>query len=95
LLDWYSGTPPYAVSAADGIKKSAGVNVSVQWTTGNDADSVNKLASTADYVIMVVGNHPWCNAGWAQCPVPSDGREAVDRQTIYLEQEDLIKKCIA
>jgi beta-glucosidase len=41
---------------------------------------------------MVVGNHPWCNAPWAQCPVPSDGREAVDRKTIYLEQEELIKK---
>ncbi len=41
---------------------------------------------------MVLGNHPWCNAGWGQCPVPSDGREAVDRQTIYLEQEELIKQ---
>jgi beta-glucosidase len=41
---------------------------------------------------MVVGNHPWCNAPWAQCPVPSDGREAVDRQTIYLEQEELIRR---
>ncbi len=64
----------------------------MQWTTGSDADSVNSLAAKSDYVVMVVGNHPWCNAGWAQCPVPSDGREAVDRQTIYLEQEELIKK---
>jgi len=64
----------------------------VQWTTGKDADSVKKLASTSDYVIMVVGNHPWCNAGWAQCPVPGDGREAVDRKTIYLEQEELIRR---
>ena len=66
--------------------------MNVQWTTGNDADSVNNLAAHSDYVIMIAGNHPWCNAGWAQCPVPSDGREAVDRQTIYLEQEELIKK---
>ena len=69
-----------------------GNDVTIGWTTGNDADSVNKLAANADYVIMVVGNHPWCNAGWGKCPVPSDGREAVDRKTIYLEQEDLIKK---
>ena len=41
---------------------------------------------------MIVGNHPWCNAPWEQCPIPSDGREAVDRKTIYLEQEDLIKE---
>jgi beta-glucosidase len=64
----------------------------VQWTSGNDADSVNKLATTSEYVIMVVGNHPWCNAPWGQCPVPSSGREAVDRKTIYLEQEELIRK---
>ncbi|WP_278020163.1 glycoside hydrolase family 3 C-terminal domain-containing protein [Flavobacterium ginsengisoli] len=40
---------------------------------------------------MVVGNHPVCNAGWANCPVPSEGKEAVDRQSLTLEQEDLIK----
>jgi len=39
-----------------------------------------------------VGNHTWCNAGWEKCPVPSDGKEAVDRKTIYLEQEELIKQ---
>jgi beta-glucosidase len=92
LLDWYSGTPPYTVSILEGIKSKVGSSVSVQWTTGNDADSVTKLAKGSDYVIMVVGNHPWCNAPWAQCPVPSDGREAVDRKTIYLEQEALIRK---
>jgi beta-glucosidase len=92
LLDWYSGSPPYAVSPLEGINNKVGNDVSVQWTSGNDADSVTKLATTSEYVIMVVGNHPWCNAPWAQCPVPSDGREAVDRKTIYLEQEALIKK---
>ncbi|MDP4150779.1 MAG: glycoside hydrolase family 3 C-terminal domain-containing protein [Bacteroidota bacterium] len=91
LLDWYSGTPPFAVSALEGIRNKLGGSVQVGWTTGKDADSVRSLASSADYVIMVVGNHPWCNAPWEQCPVPSDGREAVDRKTIYLEQEELIK----
>ncbi len=92
LLDWYSGTPPYSVSLLEGIKNKLGNNVNVQWTSGYDADSVTNIASHSDYVIMAVGNHPWCNAPWAQCPVPSDGREAVDRKTIYLEQEDLVKK---
>jgi len=92
LLDWYSGTPPYTISALEGIKNKLGNNVTVQWTTGKDADSVKTLAGSSDYMIMVLGNHPWCNAGWGQCPVPSDGREAVDRQTIYLEQEELIKQ---
>lgn len=92
LLDWYSGTPPYTISSLEGIKNKLGNNVSVQWTTGKDADSVKALAGSADYVIMVVGNHTWCNAGWEQCPTPSDGKEAVDRKTIYLEQEELIKQ---
>ena len=92
LLDWYSGTPPYTISIVDGVKTKVGAGVSVQWTTGKDLDSVKTLATTSDYVIMVVGNHPWCNAGWEQCPTPSDGKEAVDRKTIYLEQEELIKQ---
>ena len=91
LLDWYSGTPPYTVSPLEGIKNKLGNNVTVQWTTGYDADSVKNLATTSDYVFMVVGNHTWCNAGWEKCPTPSDGKEAVDRKTIYLEQEELIR----
>lgn len=92
LFDWYSGSPPYSVSPLEGIKNKVGNNVVVQWTTGNDADSIKKLAATSNYVIVVVGNHPWCNAPWGECPVPSSGREAVDRKTIYLEQEELIRK---
>ncbi|MFL6253680.1 MAG: glycoside hydrolase family 3 C-terminal domain-containing protein, partial [Pyrinomonadaceae bacterium] len=35
------------------------------------------------------------DAGWEQCPVPSDGKEAVDRRSITLEQEELVKKVYA
>lgn len=92
LYDWYSGFPPYAVSVVQGIKNNIGNGAVVEWTTGANADSVQSIAANADYVIMVVGNHPWCNAGWAQCPIPGEGREAVDRKTINLEQEALVKK---
>ena len=44
---------------------------------------------------MVVGNHPECNAGWDQCPTPSNGKEDVDRKTIVLEQEELVKQVFA
>ena len=91
LLDWYSGTPPYTVSIVDGIKNKLGEAVTVLWTSGQNEDSVKDLATKADHVIMVVGNHTWCNAGWEKCPIASDGKEAVDRKTIYLEQEELIK----
>src|SRR6185312_10823333 len=42
-----------------------------------------------------VGNHPTCNSGWAKCPLPSDGKEAIDRQSITLEQEELVKQVYA
>jgi beta-glucosidase len=92
LLDWYSGTPPYAVSALDGIRNSVGTNVDVRFDAGENAAAV---ARAADVAIVVVGNHPTCNAGWEKCPVASDGKEAVDRRSITLEQEELVKTVYA
>jgi beta-glucosidase len=92
LLDWYSGTPPYAVSAVDGIRDKVGKNVEVRWDAGDHAAEV---AKAADVAIVVVGNHPTCNAGWEKCPVLSDGKEAVDRRSIALEQEELVKTVYA
>jgi beta-glucosidase len=94
-LDWYSGTPPYAVSPLEGIKNKLGPNVQVNFAKDNTDDAAVKIAKTADVVIAVVGNHPTCNAGWAKCPVPSDGKEAIDRKSITLEQEDLVKQVYA
>jgi|HubBroStandDraft_4_1064222.scaffolds.fasta_scaffold03566_4 beta-glucosidase len=91
-LDWYSGTPPYTVSELDGIKNALGAKVKVSFAHDNtDGEAVN-IAKSADVAIVVVGNHPTCNAGWAKCPLPSDGKEAIDRQSITLEQEDLVKQ---
>jgi beta-glucosidase len=94
-LDWYSGTPPYAVSALDGIKNKLGSRVQVGFARDNTDDAAVRLARSADVAIVVVGNHPTCNAGWAQCPLPSDGKEAIDRQSISLEQEELVKQVYA
>ena len=44
---------------------------------------------------MVVGNHLWCDAGWERCPLAGEGKEAVDRKSITLEQEELIKQVFA
>jgi len=94
LLDWYSGTPPFNVSIVQGIKESAkGANV--LFSDGSDVAGAQTLARKADVAIVVVGNHPTCNAGWDQCPVPSNGKEDVDRKTIVLEQEELVKKIFA
>ncbi len=92
LLDWYSGTPPYAVSALDGIRNKVGAGVDVRFDAGDHAAAA---ARQADVAIVVVGNHPTCNAGWEKCPVLSDGKEAVDRRSIELEQEALVKTVYA
>jgi beta-glucosidase len=93
LLDWYSGTPPYSISPLDGIKKFAGSTVKISYAANNDSDAAVKAARESDVAIVCVGNHP--NGGfdtqWARVSVPSEGREAVDRQSITLEQEELIK----
>jgi beta-glucosidase len=109
LLDWYSGTPPYAVSALEGIREAAGNHpndkdpslgapgrgVKVLFADGSDPARAAALAGKADVAIVVVGNHPECNAGWDQCPTPSNGKEDVDRKTIVLEQEELVKQVFA
>jgi len=95
LLDWYSGTPPYMVTALDGIREAAGSRVKVLYADGSDSAQAAALAAKTDVAIVVVGNHPECNAGWAQCPTPSNGKESVDRKTIVLEQEDLVKQVFA
>jgi beta-glucosidase len=92
LLDWYSGTPPYRVSPLEGIKNKVGSSVNVRWAP--DHDEALKLARSSDAAIVCVGNHP--NGGhdneWGKVSVPSEGREAVDRETITLEQEELIEQ---
>jgi beta-glucosidase len=94
LLDWYSGTPPYRITALDGIKAKVGTNVRVHQAANNEGDAAVKAARESEVAIVCVGNHP--NGGfdteWAKVSVPSEGREAVDRETISLEQEDLIRK---
>jgi beta-glucosidase len=91
LLDWYSGTPPYTITPLQGIKNKLGNNVEILYAKNNIDGKAVDIAKKADVVIVIVGNHPVCNAGWANCPVPSEGKEAVDRQSLTLEQEDLIK----
>jgi beta-glucosidase len=95
LQDWYSGTYPYGVSILAGVTEAAGKGVKILFTDGSNAAETAELAKKADVAIVVVGNHPTCNAGWDQCPVKSNGKEDVDRKTIVLEQEELVKQVFA
>ena len=95
LLDWYSGTPPYTVTPLAGIRRKVGPNVRVHHAKDDEHGAATAAALAAEVAVVVVGNHPTCDAGWEQCPVPSDGKEAVDRRSITLEQEGLVRKVFA
>ena len=91
ILDWYSGTPAYAVTILQGIRNAAGRDVEVFYAPSDEMDKATIAARKADLAIVCVGNHPYgTNARWMMSPVPSDGREGVDRKAITLEQEDLV-----
>ena len=94
-LDWYSGTPPYVITPLQGIKEKLGGAITVNYAANNDNDAAVNAAKTSDVAIVLVGNHPTCDAPWAKCPVPSDGKEAIDRKAIDLEQEELVKQVYA
>ena len=92
ILDWYSGTPPYEITILQGIENAVGKDVTVFYAPSNQMDKAIIAARKADIAIVCVGNHPYgTDAKWMVSPVPSDGREAVDRKAITLEQEDLVK----
>jgi len=92
LLDWYSGTPPYAVSILQGIRNAVGAGVKVYYEPTNEMDKAVIAAQKADIAFVCIGNHVYgTDAKWKYSPVPSDGREAIDRKALNLEQEDLAR----
>ena len=96
LLDLYGGTPPYAISPLDGIRKRAGADVSVRFSAGTDLSQAVTLAGDSDVAIVIIGNDPACGgAGWQKCTLPSEGHEAQDRTSLTLEQESIAKAVYA
>jgi beta-glucosidase len=91
-LDWYSGTPGYVITPLQGIKEKVSVGITVNYVPKTDTDGAIKAARESDVAVVFVGNHPTCDAGWAMCPTPSDGKEAIDRKAINLEQEEFVKQ---
>jgi beta-glucosidase len=94
-LDWYSGAAPYAISPLEGIRVRVGDGVSVKFSKGADLAEAAEMAKASDVAIVVIGNHPTCNAGWNRCPLPSDGKEAIDSKSLTLEQEEIAKAVLA
>jgi len=90
LEDWYAGIPPYTVTPLEGIRNKVGPGVRVRYIPDNSANSsAANLARESDVAIVFVGNHPTCNAPFGRCALPSEGKEAVDRKAIDLDQAQL------
>ena len=91
VQDWYSGTPPYETTILSGIRNAVKEDTEVIHAEDNRMGQAEKAAA-ADIAIVCVGNHPYgTRADWKFSPVPSDGREAVDRKSLMLPDEDLVK----
>jgi beta-glucosidase len=95
-LDWYSGTPGYVVTPVEGIRNKVGSGVTVNFVPKTaDISEAVEAAKKSDVAVVFVGNHPTCDAPWARCPTPSDGKEAIDRKAIDLAQEEFVKQIYA
>lgn len=93
LADWYAGTPPYWVSPLEGLRAHLDkVDIEVIAAVGNDTSEALLAARCADVCIVCVGNHPTGDAGWAEVTRASYGKEAIDRKSLTLEEEDLVKQ---
>ncbi|MCW3060729.1 MAG: beta-glucosidase [Capsulimonas sp.] len=92
LLDWYSGSPPYAVTPLQGIQAKMGADMTVRHSDAADIASAVEAARASDVAIVIVGNHPTGDGGWAKVTKPEYGKESVDRQSLDLEEEELIRQ---
>lgn len=107
--DWYGGKAPHLVTPLQGIKDAVGANVKVTYAATELGQTAVDAAKASDVAVVVVGNDPTCGPDmakdWAHklfdggdtlpCTVASDGREGRDRDTITLEQEQLVKQVYA
>ena len=94
VQDWYGSTPPYEVTVLKGIRNAlSGTDAEIIYALDNRMGKAVDAAKDADIAILCVGNHPYgTRPDWFFCPVPSDGREAVDRRSLMLPDEDLVKE---
>ena len=106
--DWYGGLPPYTVTPLAGITYAAGPNIKINYAATELNQQALLAAENSDVAIVVVGNDPTCGpdmahdwfptvdgGGTLPCTTPSDGREGRDRESLTLEQEQLVKQVFA
>ena len=105
-FDFYSGATPYAISVLQGIQDKLGSSVTVNYAEKNDGNAAVNAAKSSDVAVIVVGNDPMCgaanpfeafnpDASTRPCPDPGMGREGRDRESLDLNQEELVKQVYA
>ena len=94
IYDWYSGTPPYEVTILKAMREAGReYGIEILYAPDNQMGRAEALAAKADLVLVCTGNHPYgTKTEWKFCPVPSDGREANDRRSLLLPDEDDIRR---
>ncbi len=73
--------PPYVRTPLEGIRKSAGSNIEVQYNDGTNLEDAKKLASQSDIVIIIAGYTHEDEGEW----VPPKGG---DRDSLRLHESD-------
>ena len=90
LIDSYAGIPPYSVTPLEGIRNKIGPNVRLRYVPNDTHSNAVNLAAESDVAIVFVGNHPTCYPQYETCAMlPNEGKEALDRKAIDLDQVQL------
>lgn len=94
VYDWYSGTAPYENTILKAMQEAGREQgIEILYAPDNQFGRAEDLARQADMVLVCTGNHPYgTDHTWKVCPVPSDGREANDRHSLQLPDEDEIRR---
>ena len=94
VYDWYSGTAPYENTILKAMQEAGQqYGIEILYAPDNQYGRAEDLAKEADMVLVCTGNHPYgTDRTWKVCPVPSDGREANDRHSLQLPDEDEIRR---
>lgn len=91
VQDWYSGTPPYETTILSGIRNAVKEGTEIIHAEDNRMGQAEKAAAAADVAIVCRKPSLRHACGLEVLSVPSDGREAVDRKSLMLPDEDLVK----
>ena len=96
VQDWYCGMAPYLVTLRQALAEEfEPLGIELLYATDNRMDSAVMVAAQADVAIVCTGNHPYgTRPDWKFCPVMSDGREAADRRSLLLPDEEMVRQVV-